>query len=361
MTGVPMYVRRLLQSLALGIAVLSCPGGPALASDVAEVIANQVDMATYRHYLEDLLYTHLGHDRGFGPEHDLARENIVSVLLTLGLDVQLEPFVYNDGIYYNVVATQPGEEFPEEIYVVGAHYDSVDNPGADDNGTGTALVMEAARVLTRHRTPRTIKYILFDREEQGLRGSRAYVAAHPDEQFIMAVITDMVGHDSGAFAVDVYGTEASAHVVTGVADAVDIYGDDLGAFLNIRPFAASDHWPFEQAGIPACVVVEDCYSCNPYYHTPNDAVDVEPDYLDYDMLEGLVRSITAYLVDEVEISLYGDSDDDADVDLFDLAELMDCFGVGDVLECRVFDFDQDQDVDLDDHAAFVAVFAGPHR
>ncbi len=122
----------------------------------------------------------------------------------------LEPFIYNGGTYYNVVATQIGIDHPDEVVVIGAHFDSVNNPGADDNGTGTAMVMEMARTLSPLRSSRTIKYVLFDREEQGRRGSIAFVNTHAAENIIFALTADMVGHDSGAYGMDVYGTPASA-------------------------------------------------------------------------------------------------------------------------------------------------------
>lgn len=332
---------------------------PAAASPVAEAIAAQVDIENYQHYLEDLLFTHLGDDRGFGPQHDLARDNIVDVLSSFGLSVELEPFLYAGNTYYNVVATQIGTEFPDQIHVIGAHFDSVNNPGADDNGTGTAIVMEVARILSRHRPARTIKYIAFDREEQGLKGSYAYVAQHTDLDIVMALVTDMVGHDAGFYAMDIYGKPASSYVVNGVADAIDTYGDGLGAFVNLGSYAFSDHWPFEAAGIPACVVIERCYSCNPYYHTPNDAVDVEPGYISYPMLEDLLHAVVGYLVDEIHVSLYGDGDDDADLDMLDFAGFQCCFGTTDDPDCVTYDFDADGVVDLADYAGFQAAMTGP--
>lgn len=338
-----------------------CGVGIASASPVGEAIADGVDIVTYRHYLQDLLYARLGDDRGFGSEHDLARDNIVEVLSSFDLVVELEPFPYNDLTYYNVVATQLGTEFPDEVYVVGAHFDSANNPGADDNGSGTAVVMEVARVISQHRSARTIRYVLFDREEQGLRGSKAFVADHADEAILMAVTADMIGHDSGDYAMNIYGRSTSANVVNGVADAIDTYGDGLDAFVNLGDFGFSDHASFESAGIPACVIIERCYSCNPYYHTLNDAVDVEPDYIDYPMIEDLLRSVVGYLVDEFGISLYGDDDDDADVDMLDVHGLQSCFGVSGDAACVAYDFDRDGDVDHEDYAAFYLVISGPTR
>lgn len=340
-------------------AVAMCHVGIASASPVGEAVADGVDIGVYQYYLEELLYTRLGDDRGFGPEHDLARDNIVDVLSSFGLAVELEPFLYQGQTYYNVVATQLGTDFPDEVCVVGAHFDSVGNPGADDNGTGTALVLEVARVVSGHRSPQTIKYVLFDREEQGKRGSAAFVDDHANEVIVMAVTADMIGHDSGAYAMNIYGQTTSSFIVNGLADAMGTYGDGLGGFVNLGSYSFSDHWSFESAGIPACVIIEWCYSCNPYYHTVNDAVDIVPDYIAFPMIEELLRSVVGYLVDELDISLYGDRDNDADVDMFDFRGLQSCFGASGDAGCQAYDFDRDEHVGLQDYAAFQKATTGP--
>src|SRR5207302_5929682 len=81
-----------------------------------------------------------------------------------------------DGKTCNVVVKLTGSENPELIYVVGSHYDSVQaGPGADDDTTGTAALLEAARVLAGHPMPATIIFSSFTGEEAGLLGSREFV------------------------------------------------------------------------------------------------------------------------------------------------------------------------------------------
>ena len=342
------------------VLLLVCmPASRAQAGDVATTLADEVDPADYLYYHQDLLYTWLGCDRGFGPQHDLARDNIVDVLEGFGLPVTLQPFTYQSAEYHNIVAVQTGRDDPGEVYVVGAHFDSVSNPGADDNATGTALVMQVANVLSRHRSPATIHYVLFDREEQGFWGSRAYVAAHSETDIRFCVNTDMVGHDNGNHAVNVYGQEMSRDVVEGLIDAIGRFGNGLGAFPEVRPFAASDHWPFEEVGIPACSSVENAYYNNPYYHTANDAYDVGPDYIDYSMTDGLVRSVVGYLVEEIGITMYADADRDADVDLADIAAFQRCYGGEADGVCAAFGIDDDEMILSSDVAPVLALMTGP--
>jgi peptidase M28-like protein len=349
--------------LVMGSAIVFLTAPMSRGGDVAELLADQVDQDNYVHYHQDLLYTWMGDNRGFGSEHDLASDNILAELGSFPqLTVSLEPFLYNGNTYHNVVATQVGTDFSDAIYVVGAHFDSVNNPGADDNATGTAAIMEIARVLSQHRSRSTIKYCAFDREEQGLRGSRAFVLDHQDENIVMAVTIDMVGHDSGSYGIDIFGSTISTDVITGVANAIDLYGGGLAPFLS-GPATFSDHWAFEMVGIPAMVAIERCFLCNPYYHTPQDAVDnpsfPEGDYLDYSMPTNLARAYVGFLVEHAGVSLWYDTDDDTDIDFADYGVLQRCFGSDASDGCAAFDQNRDNVIDMVDYAAFVAANTGP--
>ncbi|MEO8933089.1 MAG: M28 family peptidase, partial [Xanthomarina sp.] len=98
----------------------------------------------------------------------------------------------------NIIATQIGKTNPENIYLVCAHYDSVADYCADDNATGTAAVLEIARILSTQCLENTIVYAFWDEEEIGLRGSKFYAnQARIDNLNILGVLNmDMVGYDS---------------------------------------------------------------------------------------------------------------------------------------------------------------------
>src|SRR5712675_857710 len=98
---------------------------------------------------------------------------------------------------YNTVAEIKGSEKPEEVVIIGGHLDSWDlGTGATDNGTGSMAVLEAARALAKLnlKPKRTIRFVLFTGEEQGLNGSKAYVAAHKDE---LSKVSGVLVHDTG--------------------------------------------------------------------------------------------------------------------------------------------------------------------
>src|SRR6476660_9083041 len=110
---------------------------------------------------------------------------------------------------YNTVAEIRGSEKPDEVVIVGGHLDSWDlGTGATDNGTGSTAVIEAARALQKLnlQPKRTIRFVLFTGEEQGLNGSRAYVKAHKDE---LPKTSGVLVHDLGTGKVRTIGLMAN--------------------------------------------------------------------------------------------------------------------------------------------------------
>lgn len=258
-------------------------------------IVDQVSQTIYRYYLDDVLYTHLGDDRQWGPEHDLARENVYSLFSSFGLDTSLHPFSYLGETYYNVVGTHYGTVRSDDIYIVGAHYDSYPSgPGADDNASGTAGVLEAARVLSQYVFEATLIFIGFDREEQDLVGSKAYAQEYRDDDILGMISLDMIAYDgSGLNKARIYGRDSSAALKQSLADAISLYGDGLSS-EDCGRLDASDHAPFEAEGFQACLLIEYDVWNNPYYHSLNDSVDMS-NYIDYAFATNMVSSAVGFL------------------------------------------------------------------
>ena len=314
-----MVHRKMIPLLALFITAV------AGAQSQTQSIVDQIDTVNYRHYLDDLLYTHLGDNRGFGLEHDLARANIEATFQSFGLAVSLDPFTYQFMPYYNVVAVKNGLTNPSRQFIIGAHFDSVGNPGADDNGSGTAGVMEIARVLSGYDFESTIIFIAFDREEQGLIGSDAYAIGHQMDDIRGMVSMDMIAYNTGADAVELYGRAESGALKTELAQAVLDYSGGLGCTI-FGPMDASDHAPFEWQGFQASLIIEDWG--NPFYHTPNDHVDM-PVYIDYDYASKVCRAVCGWLVDQavlIEVTCAGDVNGDGAVNVPDLLTLLAAWG-----------------------------------
>jgi photosystem II stability/assembly factor-like uncharacterized protein len=181
----------------------------------------------------------------------------------------------------NVVGTKRGTKGERQVIICG-HFDSIsedpDNraPGADDNATGTAAVLEAARILRDCNFERTIKFICFSGEEQGLFGSGDYAAdASRDGDLIAGVLNfDMIGYvDAQPEDIDLIGNEASEWLVDVTADCAAIYVPSLEVKKLIDPtMVLSDHAPFWKAGYYALLGIEDRDLQYPFYHTTGDTL-----------------------------------------------------------------------------------------
>jgi len=260
-------------------------------------IVDQLDAATYQGFLDNDLYTHDGDNRGFAwnssasqyepaPQHDLARDTILGYFNSLGFASSLDPFSFSAGgkTYAganNVIGVLTGATTPERYVVIGGHYDSVQNPGADDNASGVAGVMEAARIMSQSTFETSIMFVAWDGEEKGLKGSRHWVNTNGVSSISAVFNLDMLAHNNeGLNIASLYGsTEWNAAMTAAATEYVpDLNISDLGSGK-----AWSDHWPFEAEGVFAGGIIENVSprNDNPYYHTADDSYDNE-NYLDFD-------------------------------------------------------------------------------
>ncbi|MBM4123425.1 MAG: M20/M25/M40 family metallo-hydrolase [Nitrospira sp.] len=192
--------------------------------------------------------------------------------------------IQEPGTLHNVVGMIPGRDSGDaDILVIGAHRDHFGRqagllfPGADDNASGTAVLLEVARALTASGlTPkRTILFISFSGEEQGLLGSRLYLRHPllPLARTTAMINVDHAGIGNGTLTVGVTGlpkeaaVEAARHA--GLADGIEVFGF----------FPGGDHVPFKEAGIATVTVVS--AGIHPHFHQPTDTADtIKPDILE---------------------------------------------------------------------------------
>jgi carboxypeptidase Q len=219
---------------------------------------------------------------GAAPTAALTRENHALLWRLLdGGPVEIELNIQNSFsaapvTVYNTVAEIRGTERPDEVVIIGAHLDSWDlGTGATDNGTGSMAVLEAARALQKLgvKPKRTIRFVLFTGEEQGLNGSRAYVKAHESE---MNKISGVLVHDSGTGKVLTVGL-MSNYAVRETMDRV-LYplakAKDIGLVEpSLRSEGGSDHVPFDQQGVPAFWCVQDNLDYDRTHHSQADTLD----------------------------------------------------------------------------------------
>lgn len=209
----------------------------------------------------------------------------------------------------NIIGTLPGVALSDQrgVVIISAHYDSTSGaaedggpaPGADDNASGVAAVLESARLLQAYTFRHTIRFITFAGEEQGLYGSRAYAAeARARGDDILAVINaDMVGYNSdGSPHMEIHaGAQArNLAVASAVTRTIAFHHLDLlPRVITTGATGRSDHSSFWDRGYPAVLVIEDTDivgptdDFNPSYHSVDDTLDK----LDRDFLTEMVCAI----------------------------------------------------------------------
>jgi hypothetical protein len=175
---------------------------------------------------------------------------------------------------FNTVGEIRGSDRPEEVVVVGAHLDSWDlGQGSLDNGTGSIVVLETARILAGCGTPprRTIRFILFTGEEQGLHGSKAYVTQHKSE---LDKVSACLVHDTGTgrvIGLGWMGRPALRPLLEAELGSLKQLGvTDLGA----RGFGGSDHMSFDSAGVPGCIFRQEIAGYGFAHHSQADTLSM---------------------------------------------------------------------------------------
>ncbi len=186
----------------------------------------------------------------------------------------------------NVIATKVGWRYPDRQIIVGAHFDAVpDCPGADDNGSGTAGVMEIARVLKDIETEMTFIFITFDSEESWMWGSYDYAdsVAAIGKDIIYMQNLDMIGHLPNSDNANLYnGTEDAYSQLWS-----DLAGPLVGIQGILRGQTASDHKPFLDNGYDATFVQE--YAFSSHYHQSSDSTT----YINFEYMTRMVQASLA--------------------------------------------------------------------
>jgi carboxypeptidase Q len=175
---------------------------------------------------------------------------------------------------YNTVAEITGAEKPDEVVLIGGHIDSWDlGTGATDNGTGIMAVLEAARALKAVgvKPRRTIRFVLFSGEEQGLHGSRAYAKTHEKE---LPKISGVLVHDMGTGRVKSIGLQARYDLREMMEGVVEPFKEAVNLDeLSMRTMMGTDHMSFLPHGVPAFAVVQDEAEYRKTHHTESDTFD----------------------------------------------------------------------------------------
>jgi Zn-dependent M28 family amino/carboxypeptidase len=207
---------------------------------------------------------------------------------------------------WNVIADREGSAAGKRGAVfVTAHLDSINTnggpaapaPGADDNGSGSAGLLEMSRAFRDHGGEHDLRFILFGGEEEGLFGSKRYVANLPAEERsrILAVVNmDMIGVlNVPTRSVLLEGAPLSQRVIDSLGEAAMTY-TQLAVETSLRPFA-SGHVPFVEAKIPTVLTIEGADSTNGNVHSDVDTIG----HVTYDFTLEILRMNVAFVANEV--------------------------------------------------------------
>lgn len=290
-----------LHPLGAGEVVFSRGGAVAAAARVGR-IAKLVDAVSRERFLADLtrlagMPTRLSRSKGF--RDALARAALD--LGALGYATRKQRIRVGKDTSSNLIADRPGSgPAPRPRVYVTAHLDSInhedgpdgDAPGADDNGSGSAGLLEMARVLAAAPTKHDLRFVLFGGEEQGLYGSTHLVAklAAAERKRIRAVVNmDMIASTNTAQrTVLLEGAPASSAVIDQLESAARTYTTlDVERSLHA---SNSDHVPFLDAGIPAVLTIEGADSSNARVHSARDTLA----HVDVDLAVAILRMNVAF-------------------------------------------------------------------
>lgn len=304
-----------------------------------QALVNEVDSNRLR---ADLEFVEGIRHRTTGQAHlEATRDSIKNLFLAAGLHYQEQAVPFANYSGKNLIGTLPGTSSAEKVVINDAHYDTVNNaPGADDNGSGTVGVMEAARLMSRYPFRKSLRFIGFDLEESGLVGSTRYVSTgiplgdqiegvfnhemigywsdEPNSQtlpqgfplvFPAAAAAVAANQYRGDFITNV-GNTASQPLALLFSNAAQEYVPDLKVITldvpgngQIAPdLRRSDHTPFWEASKQAIMLTDGANFRNECYHTPGDTLDEK---LNFTFLSNVVKATIAAMAELAEIQ-HGD-------------------------------------------------------
>ena len=258
-----------------------------------------------------------------------AEDYVAEELEAVGLEVERPTFTFRGERFRNVVGRRPGAEPAAKRLLLGAHFDSVPgSPGADDNASGVAALLEAARLLAGDELRRTLEVVGFNLEEpqEGVQkhriGSLAYArqAAEAGVEYAGCLVFEMVGYtdptpgsqgapwllfwkdvpSTGTFLAAV-GNWKARRLLAAVREGAERSAPGLRVVSHRTPFRGwllpvtrlSDHARFWDEGYPAAMLTDTAFLRNPHYHQRSD----RPETLDY----GFLARTTATAVEAVRL------------------------------------------------------------
>ena len=251
--------------------------------------------------------------------HLQVREYLEETLRLLGA-VRRQFFAWNSLVGVNLILELPGSDRTASPIIIGAHYDTVPgSPGADDNASGVAVLLELARVLSSAPSRHPVWLVAFDLEEFGTIGSQVLarsIKENGPKPLWMASL-EMVGYRSSARGTQRYPVpfrwfyrdrgdfllllgNLSAHRLMGpMARSLETASIMTQRFTMpfrgrlVPPSRFSDHAPFWDIGVSSIMITDTAWLRNPHYHAGSDTMET----LDLSFMAGIVSGLAAFIKD----------------------------------------------------------------
>jgi Zn-dependent M28 family amino/carboxypeptidase len=255
---------------------------------------------------------------------EAAASYIEETLQQLGYSVDSQTFNAEGKIVRNLEAEITGSQRPDEIIIIGAHYDSVQgSPGANDNASGVAALLEIARQLAGTNPARTLRFVAFVNEEPPFfyteqMGSLIYArrAFEQGDNIVAMLSLETIGYYDDAKGSQHYPMPLYSLFYPDTGNYIAFISNlsshtlllqSLGSFRQHTPFPSegiaapgwltgihwSDHWAFWKQGYPALMVTDTALFRYPYYHTASDT----PDKVNYPHLARVVAGLARVTTD----------------------------------------------------------------
>lgn len=254
-----------------------------------------------------------------------AADYIVEQFQQYDFQVQFQYYSVENKKVRNIIATKKGRRSPDEIIIVGAHYDSCLNPGADDNASGIAGLLELARYIADKEINYTVCFVAFVNEEPPfftteLMGSRVYVRELKagNKKVKGVLILEMLGYYAQRFGsqryppffgifhppwgnfIAVVSNFASGGLARKIESTFKKYArfpiETAITFGSLPGIYFSDHWSFWKEGYPAVMITDTSYLRNNNYHSSTDTYKT----LDYESMAMVVEGFDSVLFELIQ-------------------------------------------------------------
>jgi hypothetical protein len=247
-------------------------------------------------------------------ELEQAAQYIQGEFVKIGLEVKEDRFDWEGRTYRNILVEKRGIVSPDKILILGAHYDTVPgSPGADDNSSAVAVLLEVARNIQKISLGSTLKFVAFTLEECGYAGSLHYAerAREGGEKILGMISLEMVGFTGPR---QDYPPYLDPKYYPNVGDFIGIVGNERSEALweivrrsfkthipqlpsefllvpgngeGMEEVRLSDHSPFWDHGFPALLVTDTAFLRNSNYHLPSDTIET----LDFEFMRKVAVGI----------------------------------------------------------------------